>query len=172
MLFQWQLARDDFPWMCLNIGFLSIWQFVDCIFCSALAAAAADNDAIAPLALLFLPLLTTAGSLVHPALNLSALLLVLLSSSFTWQIRSPMSRRFKTWKSSSIIIVGFWRIFPWKTTWASFLNYRNWWQLGRDGFLGIFLNIRFLSIWRIMDYVSCGQRWRILKSWINVSRRF
>ena len=51
---------------------------------SALAAAAADRDAGAPSALLFLPLPPTAArSLVHPALNLSASILVLLSSSST-----------------------------------------------------------------------------------------
>ena len=60
---------------------------------SALAAAANDNNASTPLALLFLPLpLTAARSLVHPALNILALILILLSSSLTWQIRSPTLR--------------------------------------------------------------------------------
>ena len=36
---------------------------------------------------------------------------------------------------------------------------------------GLCLKIGFLNIWWIMDYISCGQRWCIFKSWINVSRR-
>ncbi len=44
---------------------------MDYISCSALAAA--NNGANAPLALLFLPLPLTAGSLVHPTLNLFGL---------------------------------------------------------------------------------------------------
>ena len=49
---------------------------------SASATAVADDDASAPSALLFLPLPPTAArSLIHPALNLSALILILFSSS-------------------------------------------------------------------------------------------
>ncbi len=48
---------------------------MDCIFCSALVTTAPNNNANTPLALLFLPLPLLAGSLVHPALNLSALIL-------------------------------------------------------------------------------------------------
>ena len=69
---------------------------MDYIFCSALVATAADNNTDIPLALLFLPLPLLASSLVHLALNLSALILILLKSSLTWQICSPASRRFKT----------------------------------------------------------------------------
>ncbi len=71
MLFQWQLASDDFLRFIFFFVFFRFGGFLNFIISSVLVATYANNNANTPLALLIQPILLLVSRVVRPAMNLS-----------------------------------------------------------------------------------------------------